>query len=1071
GDGDTVPNCVDLDDDNDTVDDVDDNCPLEFNTEQEDLDVDGLGDECDPDLDGDGVPNAADNCVDEANPLQEDADLDGVGDVCEVCLGLADDGLDSDGDLYGDACDDFPFDPAEWSDHDEDGIGDNGDEDDFDYGKLVYTVPAPDPLDLEAGKELVAGEPWAFFRHDLRRTGRSTIKSDLKSPTAIWRHYLGGMLSGRKALLHDLDADGTPELLAVSGGSVVAWRTTGEKVWDSGVLGLGAEELVGAVDLDGNGTAEILALRTHTSPGWWIIRAKTGQVINGFTSILGSGSDESLLKLDVEVLNDVTGDGLPDVVVNASNYAVATLWQVWSFPWGPEAPALWSENKDTSKQEFGMAIAGDVDGDGKPELITQSFDSLLKVFEIPATKGQPMVASISCQFCSSIGAFHVEDVDGDGADELLVVKDGPLSYCDRVGLVDFSGGKCTQVWSRFDTSPANIRIAAPWGTGVTDLDGDGDLEVALSVLDMDGDAKWHMQILDAKTGTTLTDVADRIPFHVLDADGKGEPEILVVHTKGDVIPASATQVSSVRFEAGALVPAGLALDGVLPAYSAPRYVGLDNNAVHRWVELYTRVGEMALAGKTEAGHSRGVFFSDPDLDGIVNAVLSVDLATGDVEAKFEGIPFGVGMGIPYSLDLGGKGFLVLARNDGLSSMLDFSLTPVSELLKAGGYYNNATRVADLDGDLVPEILVQNSRNHTMVLHAPASTELSGLAPEVVKQDPRPFATLVPKDGQYEALALDRTDPTKLQVILLKSDLAGIQWKKDLPATSQMRWVDPLLVGGQWKTAVVAQLQDQNSSLNNSLTAWMAQDGSELWSKPGDVPMAGRGGTSVDLDGVAGEEYVTCSTGNDCCVFSGVDGTRLYSLNKDGKYYIGLPYTAVAADLDGKGAPELVTGGANHETGAFRLDSLAPWSFTQLWEVAAATQSSAGLAFVDDDGLPDVVYWNSQDGLVAKRGTDGTVLWQIGLSGGAVVSSAVGKNIRLGNPAIADIDGDGDDDLLIGSPDGFLYCLDVKSVDLLWSIYFRTTVGEPVIADVDGKGLAEILVPVADGYVYLLDQPL
>jgi hypothetical protein len=68
---------ADTDDDGDGYVDDNDNCPLMFNTGQEDIDTDTIGDLCD-------------NCRAIANPLQGDANNDGCGDACITgggCLG------------------------------------------------------------------------------------------------------------------------------------------------------------------------------------------------------------------------------------------------------------------------------------------------------------------------------------------------------------------------------------------------------------------------------------------------------------------------------------------------------------------------------------------------------------------------------------------------------------------------------------------------------------------------------------------------------------------------------------------------------------------------------------------------------------------------------------------------------------------------------------------------------------------------------------------------------------------------------------------------------------------------
>lgn len=81
---DTCPNDENNDSDGDDICGDLDNCPFDANPDQQDLDGDGIGDLCDDDIDGDGILNDQDNCPYAYNADQADFDGDGVGDVCDM---------------------------------------------------------------------------------------------------------------------------------------------------------------------------------------------------------------------------------------------------------------------------------------------------------------------------------------------------------------------------------------------------------------------------------------------------------------------------------------------------------------------------------------------------------------------------------------------------------------------------------------------------------------------------------------------------------------------------------------------------------------------------------------------------------------------------------------------------------------------------------------------------------------------------------------------------------------------------------------------------------------------------
>jgi hypothetical protein len=106
----------DDDSDGDGIEDVFDNCPNDFNPNQNDTDFDGLGNPCDNcprdanpdqlDPDQDGLGNPCDNCPDVTNANQSDVDGDEIGDLCDNCPDdFNPDQEDRNGSGFGDVCD------------------------------------------------------------------------------------------------------------------------------------------------------------------------------------------------------------------------------------------------------------------------------------------------------------------------------------------------------------------------------------------------------------------------------------------------------------------------------------------------------------------------------------------------------------------------------------------------------------------------------------------------------------------------------------------------------------------------------------------------------------------------------------------------------------------------------------------------------------------------------------------------------------------------------------------------------------------------------------------------------
>jgi hypothetical protein len=177
---------------------------------------------------------------------------------------------------------------------------------------------------------------------------------------------------------------------------------------------------------------------------------------------------------------------------------------------------------------------------------------------------------------------------------------------------------------------------------------------------------------------------------------------------------------------------------------------------------------------------------------------------------------------------------------------------------------------------------------------------------------------------------------------------------------------------------------------------------------------------------------------------------------------GARVTAVAAaDLDDDGLPEVAIGTADNQLYILENDG----SLASRYEAGGAI-SAIVLTDLDGDGRAQVVV-GSADGAVSQLDDTGNPAWSFRTAG----TASVGGTVWAILPCLttADLEGDGQVELLAGSYDGQVYALDANGQEH-WSF----DVGGPVLGlwagDLDGDGQPEILPnPYRGGDLYVLEQ--
>jgi hypothetical protein len=174
----------------------------------------------------------------------------------------------------------------------------------------------------------------------------------------------------------DIDGDGKPDLIvAANGSNVVSFYKNNST---PGSISF-AERLdfiagtntysVSINDVDGDGKADVIVTTQGSSSGLWIMKNTTD---SGKVSLDAPVNYATLSGSFIVSVGDLDGDGLPDLAAaSASTNSVVVLKNVST----PGNLTFYSARRFTTGTYPVCVAMGDIDGDGKPDLVTSNQES------------------------------------------------------------------------------------------------------------------------------------------------------------------------------------------------------------------------------------------------------------------------------------------------------------------------------------------------------------------------------------------------------------------------------------------------------------------------------------------------------------------------------------------------------------------------------------------------------------------------------------------------------------------------------------------------------------------------
>jgi hypothetical protein len=810
----------------------------------------------------------------------------------------------------------------------------------------------------------------------------------------------------------DVDGDGDTDAISAAFAGQIAWHANGggsPPSWTSNTITTSADGAaeVHAADVDGDGKVDVLfASQNDDTIAWY--RNTDGA---------GTFAVQPAISVTADMANsvytaDLDRDGDPDVL-SASAATNGTI--VWYQNPGWVASTIDNEALLGPKK----VRAADIDRDGHIDVLGTG-NSRLAWYKNngarPPVFSRTLISTAHPGFWGLRGA----DVDGDGdTDVLATAAEGTIAWYENDGTPGDPG------WAEHlitDTAVSAFDIAP------VDADDDGDIDVftASGNLATNSRVAWYENDGASPPGWTARTISTAVftPFsvHAADLDGDGDVDALSASSNDDKIAWYENRGGQYAFATQAVVPATvtdgllaplLRIDLVHRGRSGDPAVALSNLAV-RFEESpgdpLSAVEANALIAELQVYLDDGSGAFEASADTVVATVTTLVGGTETIVFPSTSDPrLHVAQGTAKSF------FVVADLAANASSQTPHQFRAVH--LATSSAARDASSGRTLRGEYSPDVA-------TAILTA-AAPDVG--PPAVQSVFPPAGAVDIAPSTSFVLVMSESVDPATATPLSVNLSVGGLKVPGEVLVSSdgQIVTFDPagvLALDTDYVLAVTGGLRDLagNGAIPFSAGFDTANTAGAGQIDPGDVgDPADEEVSGAVLEGADADDHF------------GFSVAAVGDVNQDGvaDLVVGSPNANVGANVDA-GEVRLVFGGPalqSNATGALEL----LWTGSAAQEFAGETVARAG--DLDDDGIADFVVGAPRADL---GGPDAGVAYVVfgdpgldELAPGPLELGAIGTTGRgvvivgdlpgdLAGAALSyagDLDGDGDDDLLVGAP--------------------------------------------------------